>query len=371
MKKLRENPLLFKTYPALEGRIPWTCLAPLSTPVQTCTTLGEKMGLNSLWIKRDDLTSPLYGGNKVRKLEFILADAKKKGCAKVIAVGGIGSNHCVANAIFCREMGLEPIAGMVNQPLTTHVRKNLLLDLHFGNEIVYARGTGGLIPKILWKYLRSRSTYLMMPGGSSALGTLGFVNAALELKGQVDKGELPEPDHIFVSCGSCGTAAGLALGVKLAGMKTRVHAVQVSFAMFSGTRALNRTAQGALKLMARHEKGLPNVTFEHLVHEPGYFGETYGKPTLEGLDAVRLLRETENITLEATYTGKAFAALNGFVNGRTDELKDKTLLYWHTYNSRDFTDIAAGEDYHTLPKELHWVFENPLPDFGLDLGEKR
>lgn len=365
MEKPRKTPLLFEKYPALEGRIPWTCLAPLKTPVQECVTLEKKLGLDSLWIKRDDLTSPLYGGNKVRKLEFILADVKNKGCDKVIAVGGIGSNHCVANGIFCRELDLEPIAGMVNQPLTTHVRKNLLLDLHFRNEIIYARGTAGLIPKILGKYLRSRSTYLMMPGGSSPLGTLGFVNAALELKEQVDKGELPEPDHIFVACGSCGTAAGLALGVKLAGMKTRVHAVQVSFALFSGTRALNRTARGAWKLVARHEKTVPNMTFGHLVHEPGYFGETYGKPTREGLDAVRLLKEMEDITLEATYTGKAFAALNGFVRGREDELKDKTLLYWHTYNSRDFSDIVAEQDYHDLPNELHWVFETPLPDFGL------
>jgi len=84
------EPLLFKKYPELPGRIPWLSLAPLNTPVQHCLALGERLGLKSLWIKRDDLTSPLYGGNKVRKLEFILADARRRGCREVIAVGGTG-----------------------------------------------------------------------------------------------------------------------------------------------------------------------------------------------------------------------------------------------------------------------------------------
>jgi len=117
------------------------------------------------------------------------------------------------------------------------------------------------------------------------------------------------------------------------------------------------------RFMAKHQTSLPKVTLEHVVHEPDYMGETYGKPTPEGMQAIRLAKECGPFFLEPTYTGKAFAALCGFVRKQKEELKDKTLLYWHTYNSRDFTHVLEQMDYHALPKELHWVFETPLPDF--------
>ena len=176
---------------------------------------------------------------------------------------------------------------------------------------------------------------------------------------------MPEPDHLFVSCGSCGTAAGLAVGLELAGLKTRVHPVQVAFPFFSGAKAVARTVRSVWRFMAKYDSALPEVGLGHVVHEPGYLGETYGKPTPEGMDAIRLAKECGPFSLEPTYTGKAFAALCGFAQNRKEELKDKTLLYWHTYNSRDFSDVLDQMDYRALPKELHWVFETPLPDFGL------
>lgn len=365
MRSENDSPLLFRRYPELRSPIPWVRLSPLRTPVQKCAELGKRLGLDSLWIKRDDLTSPLYGGNKVRKLEFILADALRRGSREVVAIGGIGSNHCVANAFFCRRLGLNPAAALVDQPVTPHVRHNLLLHLHLGTRILYARGTAGIVPRILWRALRARPAYVMAPGGSSPLGMLGFVNAAFELKEQVDRGEMPEPDHLFVACGSCGTAAGLALGVKLAGLKTRIHAVQVAFAIFSGPRALTRKAAALHRLLAGHVKGLPAADFRHLAHEAGYSGGVYGKPTPAGLEAIRLLQETEGVTLEPVYTGKTFAALQGFVRDRRRELQGKTLLYWHTYNSADLSGLVQGRNYRELPRRLHWVFQNPLPDFGL------
>ena len=356
-------PLLFERYPSLRGRIPWTPLAPLDTPVQRCGNLERELGLGSLWVKRDDLSSPLYGGNKVRKLEFILAHVLEMGYRKVLAIGGIGSNHCVASALFCRELGLRPVSALVDQPLTRHVRDNLLLlSQHLGSEILYAHGTPGIAGRILGSYLRDRSTYIMMPGGSTPLGTLGFVNAALELKTQVDRGEVPEPDHIFVACGSAGTAAGLALGAFLAGLRARVHAVQVSFSIFSGVEALQRTARWAWSLMARHEKGLPALNLDRLIPEPRYYGGLYGKTTPGGREAVKLVRDSEGIRLETTYTGKAFAALCGFARERQAALRGKTLLYWHTYNGRDFSDILGRLDYRDLPARLHPVFERALHD---------
>ena len=361
MSEKTKKPLLFERWPALEGKVPWTGLAPLNTPVQRLETLEGDLGLGGLWVKRDDLTSGIYGGNKVRKLEFILAHVLEKGCRTVIGIGGIGSNHCVANAAFCRELGLNPVAALVNQPLTGKVRRNLLLNLHFGNEIVYGRSIARLLPKLLVRWLRDRSAYLMVPGGSNPLGTLGHVNALLELVEQVDRGELPEPDHIFVACGSAGTAAGLALGVGLTGLKSRVHAVQVSMPFFAGSGALRRTVRGAWKLMARHIRYLPNVEMDHLVLEPGYYGGVYGAVTPEALEAVALMKEHGGVELETTYTGKAFAALNGIARAKRQEMVGSNVLFWHTYNGRDFSGEVDGLDYRELPEALHWVFEKPLP----------
>ena len=120
--------------------------------------------------------------------------------------------------------------------------------------------------------------------------------------------------------------------------------------------------------MAKYDNLLPKMTFEQLNFNERYFGGEYGLPTQEGLDAIKILKESEKIKLEPTYTGKTFAALLGFVRANKKKIKDKTILFWNTYNSRDFSDILAKLDYHDLPEEIHWVFENPLPDFGLEIN---
>lgn len=366
----RPRPLLFETYPALEGAIPWLELAPLRTPVERLAGVGAELGVDSLWVKRDDQTSPLYGGNKCRKMEFILADARAKGRDTIITTGGIGSNHCLANAIFCKELGLHSVSALIDQPVTPLVRKNLLLDYHYDTEFLYAHGMGGIFLKILWKYLKKRHTYFMWPGGSTPLGTLGFVNAALELREQVARGEMPEPDHLFVACGSTGTAAGLALGLELAGLETEVHAVQVSFELFTNPKALRKLATKAWRLLRKHapDQVPGQVRLDNVIFDSAHFGGEYGRPTAEGVAAIQQAWEADHLKIEPTYTGKAFAALIDFVQARPDDCADQTLLFWNTYNSRDFSDIVAHVDYHALPEKLHWVFEEPLPDFGLDPG---
>jgi len=355
MPEIRKKPLLFEEYPDLEGNIPWKNLAPLRTPVKKLTKLEEKLGISSLWVKCDNLTSPLYGGNKVRKLEFVLAEALNQGCKKVITAGAIGSNHCVANAIFCQQLKLKPQAIMIDQPVTIHVRNNLLLDLYYKNEIFYSHKE---IPK-------NSNVYHMAPGASTPLGILGFVNAMLELKNQVNNGEMPEPDYIFVASGTSGTAAGLALGIKFAGLKTHIHAVQVFYQAKSNVKTIRRLANKTKKLMTKYDKSVPETTFEHLFFNGDYFGGQYGLPTREGLDAINLIKETEAIDLEPTYTGKTFAALLNFIRANKKDIKDKTIMFWNTYNSRDFSNILKKVDYRDLPKELHWVFEEALPNYGI------
>ncbi|TFG27205.1 MAG: pyridoxal-phosphate dependent enzyme [Promethearchaeota archaeon] len=353
MPEIRKKPLLFQKYPKLEGNVPWIKLIPSQTPVRKLSKLETKFCINSLWVKCDDLTSPLYGGNKSRKMEFIYAEALNQNCRKVLTAGAIGSNQCVANAIFCEQLKLKPIAVMIDQPVTSYVRDNLLLDVYFKNEIFYEKET---IPK-------SDDIYYMPPGGSNPIGTLGYVEAALELKNQVDNGEIPEPDYIFVPTASSGTAAGLTLGVKLAGLKTQIHAVQASFSSLSNFKAIRRLANKTKLYMAKYDNTIPDITFEHLHYTEEYYGGEYGLPTPEALKAIKIAQE-ENISLEPTYSGKTFAALLDFILNNKKEIKDKTVVFWNTYNSRDFSNIIKKVDYYELPKELHWVFEEPLPKYG-------
>ena len=354
MPENRKKLPLFERFPDLEGNIPWIELSPLNTPVKQLNNLEKRLKINSLWVKCDDKTSPQYGGNKVRKFEFVLADAIDKGFKKVLTAGGIGSNHCVANAIFCNQLKLKPMAFLIDQPVTSYVRNNLLLDLYFKNEIIYSKDQKNL-PK-------SEEIYYMPPGASNPLGTLGFVNAMLELKDQINSGELPEPHHIFVACGSSGTTAGLLLGANIAQLKTKIHSIQTSTPNYSSLIVIKKIAKQTRELIAKYDKNLPEISLENLIFNKNYFGGIYGIPTKEGLESIKIAKETENIKLEPTYTGKAFAALLGFVRENKEEIKDKTILFWNTYNSRDFSEIVAQMDYRNLPKELHWVFEKPLPD---------
>jgi len=208
---------LFEQYSLLRERLPYISLGELPTPVQKLEQLGTELGVSQLYIKRDDLSGKLYGGNKPRKLEFILGSALRSGTKEVITFGGAGSNHALATAIYARQAGLKSISMLMLQPNARYVRRNLLMSHYCGAELhscgaqlesvrnmplVYL----ATICKLLQCRLKSGCfPQLIPPGGSSALGVIGFVNAALELKEQIANGDIPEPEYIYVACGTMGT----------------------------------------------------------------------------------------------------------------------------------------------------------------------
>lgn len=356
------HPPLFEVYPHLANTVAHLDLGIFPTPVQQISHLGHP----NLWIKRDDLSSDLYGGNKVRKLEFVLAEAMRNGRKRVVTMGGIGTNHGLATAVFCDKLALDCTLLLFPQPVTRHVRQNLLLFQRFRAELRYYRSilqTGLAFYTI--ERLRHPTAYYLYAGGSSPLGTLGFVNAAFELQRQIAAGEMPRPDYIFCPLGSNGTAAGLALGIALAGIDTTLCPVRVTashlgpFPMATQGTVLTLMRQ-TLQLLARHNPHLvpPALHAPHVFD--AYFGRAYGDPTREGLAALNLLKEKEDIRLDPTYTSKTFAAVLDFIAQPAN--KDKTILYWHTYNSVDLSHHFTGLNYHTLPDRFHPFFEGePLP----------
>ena len=352
---------LFRKYPPLKS-IPYVKLAKFPTPVQRMDKVGAILGNPNIWIKRDDTCHPIYGGNKPRKYEFVMADALAKKKTHAITTGGIGSNHVVANTIFGKELGIESYIYLFNQPLTKHCQINMLCDYHFGAHMYY---TGNYVKtglKMIWKMLTDRQAYLIMPGASTPRGSIGFVNAALELAEQIQRGELPEPDLLFVAIGSTGTCAGLTLGLILAGLKTKVIGISVTPKIVSKKSAVVGLAIKTLKMLRKIDPSIPDVSNEinnrlEVSHE--FFGGEYGRATYEGLEAIELAAK-DNIHLDVTYTGKTFSGLIAYCK-ENPQAKTQIIIFWNTLNSVDLNPIANQVDYRLIPKVFHKFFDGKIP----------
>ena len=351
--------------------MPHVPLGNFPTPVQKLERLGEKIGADQLFIKRDDLSGEIYGGNKVRKLEFLLGYARQKKVDTVLTFGFAGSNHALATAIYAKQMGLESISMLLPQPNAGYVRRNLLMGFQTGAELHYHRNFftvfwGALLRLVKSRFSSGRFPLVIPPGGSSTRGIIGFVNAAFELREQVEAGEIPEPDRIYVALGTMGTAAGLILGLKAAGLKSRVIPVRVVDRKYADAKNLARLLRRANAFLSGLDHSFPRV--EYLETESGirhdFFGENYALFTPAGMEAVALMEECEGIKLEGTYTGKALAGL--IEEMKNNPGRDQAVLFWNTYNSRDFSPLIAGVDYHRLPRGFHRYFESEVQPLDPD-----
>jgi D-cysteine desulfhydrase len=326
--------------------------------------LGRHLGCPGLWIKRDDESCTLYGGNKVRMMEFVLADAKNKGRDALICWGALGSNQVMASCIFGRKLGFEKISTVFGQqPIHDYVRRNLLIDASLGARMDYARSMPEMAFKLLVQYLKhvnpftGKRPYLVPLVGSSALSCLGYVNAAFELKDQIDEGLIPEPDFIFITVGTGGTMAGLQLGLRMAGLRSRVMGVRVLERQLSNERIIAWEINRAIRLLKRSgcPTGFPRYRAQDIALIHDFFGEEYAGPTEEGRAAIDVTQEHEGLALDVTYTGKTMAALMDFV--KKDGNAEKNILFWHTLNSVDLSPfVEKAPDPKALPRKFHRYF---------------
>ena len=304
------------------------------TPVRELIGLGASRGEAPVWIKDDGRYSSL-GGNKARKLEWLLADARRRRKRTILTGGAFGTNHGLATAIFARRLGMRTVLVLVPQPETEHVRAQLERLRDTGAEIHVAPGFWSSFAVAAWlAVVRAgpglRTPYLMPPGGSAPLGCVGYVRAALELGDQIAAGEVPEPSHIVVALGSGGTAAGLLAGLRLAGLRSRLLCVLVSDVIRLDARSVARLARRTLRLLRAH--GMGDVTDPldgTLKVESRWLGSGYGWSTPEGERAMSLLAEREGVTLDPVYTAKAMAAILALNESGT--FGDGPVLYWHTH----------------------------------------
>lgn len=345
---------LLKRFPALDGRLPRAPLCSLPTPVVRAEKLEAELGVGPLWWKRDELSAALYGGNKPRKLEWIFGDALARGRRRVITTGAYGTNHGLATALYARQLGLACELVLAPQPVTDAVRARLLELRAAGAELFRARSLGHAGLVVLARLARHPRAVYLPTGGSNPRGVLGTIDAGLELADQVRAGALPEPARVYVALGSGGSAAGLAAGLALAGLRTRVVAVLVTNHLpMPGPRTV-RLARRALRLLARAGADFDPraIAIEtQLELEPRFLGRGYGVPTLEAEAGVRAAAALEGFVLERTYTGKALAALAARERGAREP-----IVFWNSYAGR-LPVAPEGIGPESLPRAFRALFE--------------
>ena len=337
---------LFERFPGTAS-LPRVELASVPTPLEQ---LDPVKGVSSLWVKRDDLTNGIYGGNKVRKLDFLLGDALASGSKAVLTFGAYGSNHALATAVHASRLGLEPHVVLSPQEPGPFAAATLRAHAGIGTVIHLVDGWDGARAAVLARQALAQrdgvEPYTIPMGGTNALGAVGYVNAALELVEQT--GEDVVPDVVYVALGTVGTAVGLAVGFALAQVPTRVIAVRVTPESVGSAAIAARMTADTLALLRSVDATVPEL-------DPGavaldvrdeWFEPGYGIVTPQTTRAVDVMGE-RGIRIETTYTGKAVAALlDDAANGG---LEDARVAFWDTYNSAPMP--APGRD-DVLPPVL-------------------
>ncbi len=353
---------LFERFPVLAERVPWTPIVNSPTPINDLPALSQHYGLTSLSIKWEDRTHPVIGGNKVRGLEFLLGDALQQKADSLITFGAAGSNHVAATAYHARALGMDTTALVISQPSAPYVARNLFDEMASGARLIPVNPITAL-PKFLHEWLRQRRrgrrVRMIPPGGTTSMSCLGHVNAALELRSQIDAGLLPSPDYIFVGLGSLGTAAGVLLGCRLAGLSTRIAGVVVFNRWYCTAGRCAALARRTLHFMRERDPSVPDIEITRSDFEviSNALGRGYAHATIEATELTRQLSGWSAMTLDQSYTSKALAGALAWIESRRQQ--SRNLLFWHTYHHRsplseEETNALAARLPQSLRKYLVW-----------------
>jgi D-cysteine desulfhydrase len=346
---------LFDSFPAL-AELPRAVLGTFPSAIERV----EVVGLGDVWLKRDDLNAPVAAGNKVRALEFLLGSVRPGD--EVLTAGGAGSTHVYATAVHAARLGAEtvairwphemhPTAQAVADAAAARCRKTVSTAWAGSAALRVAAWRAGLGQRSEGKgETRSRfgesrqagMRHYVPIGGSSPLGILGHVNAGLELAAQVAEGAVPEPTYLVVPLGSGGTAAGLALGLGIAGLRTIVIAARVAPRVVANAVRIEMLVHGTRRLIRRAGRVRGPLRAARIVVEHHLYGGAYGRPLAMGARAGTLLRDAcrpedadclPPVLLDATYAAKAGAAALGLMDRRA---AGELVLLWVTFDGRAF-----------------------------------
>lgn len=317
-----------------------------ATPVQRLAELEDITGASWLGVKRDDRCEPTSGGNKARKLDFLLAAAPWQQAPTWTSAGAIGSGHLVCCGEAATLLGRGLVGHLFWEPASVGVHDNLAATASLASELRYSRSRVMMAvrsPAIVlggtW-----RGMPVIPPGGSNAIGTLGMVRAGLELAEQVRAGVLPEPDIVYVAFGSGGTAAGIALGLALGGLRSEVRAIAVVERLLAPTWRLQALVRATVAHMVNGGLRVGRVR-PRLRVVRGFVGPGYGIASEASLVTVSDIGQ-HGLNLEPIYTGKAMAALLA----QSPQNQRKRVLFWHTRHRKLPPPLADWRD--RLPAAL-------------------
>ncbi len=311
-----------------DSLIPRVRLATLPTPIQPLPRLSALLGGPRLLVKRDDLTGLAFGGNKTRKLEFVLAEAQAQGARTLITVGAAQSNHCRQTAALAAQAGLHCILVLSGEP-EQFSTGNLLLDELFGAEIVWTSRPER--EEVLQKTFEAaweagRRPYLIPLGASNALGALAYEAAFHEFIAQT-QAQVPAAavDWIVIASSSGGTQAGLALGARRAAWRGRVLGISIDEPAPELQRIVAKMASAAAERL-----GEQYILPPQEIHvNADYLGQGYGILGEPEREAIRLFARQEGLLLDPVYTARAAAGLIGLIRSGSFQ-PGETILFWHT-----------------------------------------
>lgn len=314
------------------ARFPRVRLFPAPTPLERLDNLTRALGGPEIWIKRDDCTVVATGGNKVRKLEWLIGEARAQGAKHIVTQGAVQSNHVRQTAAVARKFGMKCTA-LLEHRVETNDRDyldsgNVLLDRLFGCLIEYRPGGFDMNEEARKKGEALRAAgekvYVIPGGGSNPVGALGYVSCAQELMQQADEMGL-RIDRIVTATGSAGTHAGLVVGLE--GMNAGVPVLGIGVRLPRDQQEEN-VYNLALKT-AKYVGMNGSVPREAVMANCDYVGAGYGAPTEAMGEAVRMLAQEEGILLDPVYSGKAMAGMIDLI--RKGELpKRETVVFLHT-----------------------------------------
>lgn len=352
---------LFSTWPALKERVAAVPLGSFPTPIERLVSVERELDAGPLFVKRDDLSADAYGGNKVRTLEVLFGRARAEGAREIIATGMFGSNHAVATVLHAPRAGLSPGAVLCPQPHSHAAVENLRVTLARAERLLILRHWS-LAP---YGILRARGAgrVVMLPGGATPTGALGYVGAALELAAQVERGELPAPRRVYIGVGSTCTSAGLLVGFAHAarlgvGFRERPELVSVRVTPWPVTARFRivglaaRTSELLATLAGDRALALSKRELgQGLRLDGSELGPGYGEPSEGGLAAIELFRKLGLFELDTTYSGKSAA---GFLAGARRE-RDVPVLFWSTKSTRPLPTVKDSELDRAPPVARRWL----------------
>jgi D-cysteine desulfhydrase family pyridoxal phosphate-dependent enzyme len=320
--------------------IPRIKLANLPTPVEALPRLTAELGGPKLLVKRDDLTGLAFGGNKTRKLEYLLAEAQSHGAQTIITAGAVQSNHCRQTAAACARFNFDCVVVLSGEK-PSYATGNLLLDQLFNVKLVWTshQDRDRMLDQTFQKAWESgQRPYLIPYGGSNTTGATAYVYAMKEL---LDQG--CQPDWILFASSSGGTQAGLVLGARLFGFNGKVLGISVDETEAELKASVASLASSTADALGEKVKFLP----QDILVGADYLGAGYGIMGVPEIEAIRLFARQEGLLLDPVYTGRAGAGMidlirKGFIK------KEETVLFWHTGG----TPALFSEKYAQLAEAI-------------------